>query len=269
MKRTKLLLIVFTSLIIVILLCFQAIKIYIFADEVTTVHSITEELQTKKLMVVFAHPDDESYTTGLFKDAEQEGVETALLTFTPGDAGEQQPQVCRQQFLGAVRKAEVYKSGFVLGVDYQKVFDYSDGTLQFQQMDSLVKDIETELNRYKPELVVTFWHQSGMTGHADHMTIGKATQLAFEKYSTQNKAVKAKLAYTIMPPKVLSLLGNSDMLKLQPNANFAIKADATIKTRLWKIHASQEHFVKNYTGLPTWLLYRLLNREYYFIKNIK
>ena len=254
------------ALLLVVVIIFQAFRWYLFSDDTPLIKSISTELNADKLMIVFAHPDDESYTTQLLTDAEYEGVETALLTFTPGDAGEQQPVVCQQEFLGDIRKAEVLKSGFLLGVDYQKVYDYGDGTLIHTEMDSLVNDIVKEIQTFQPDLIVTFWPESGMTMHEDHRTIGIATQKAIEKYREENPGKKIKIAYTIMPPQVVSMLGHDEMNKLQPTANYSIKAKASIKTRLWDIHASQGQFVKNYTGLPDWLLYRLLNREYYFVE---
>jgi len=252
-------------IILFVFLAFQGFKAYLFSDGTPMVASLTKELQAQKVMIVFAHPDDESYTTQILTNADKEGVETALLTFTPGDAGTQMPQVCQQQFLRDIRKAEVLKSGFALGVDHQKVFEYGDGTLMDQNIDLLTSDIKTELERFQPDLVITFWPESGMTGHPDHCTIGKATQLAVANYR-ENSEKKVKLAYTIMPPKVVSLLGQDEMNRLQPKANYSVKAKAWIKTRLWDINASQTQFVKNYTGLPDWLLYRVLNREYYFVE---
>lgn len=245
---------------------FQGFKLYLFSDGTPRVASLTKELQVQKVMIVFAHPDDESYTTQVLTDADKEGIETALLTFTPGDAGEQQPEVCQQQFLGDIRKAEALKSGFALGVDYQKVFDYGDGTLKILPIDTLVNKIVAELKAFQPDLVITFWPESGMTMHDDHRTIGKATQMAVAQHQSESHTNTLKLAYTIMPPKVVSLLGHSEMNQLQPTANLAVKAKPGIKTRLWDINASQGQFVKNYTGLPDWLLYRVLNREYYFVE---
>ncbi|QIA09263.1 PIG-L deacetylase family protein [Draconibacterium halophilum] len=268
MKKLKLLLKTVLILFIIACVLFFGFRSYLFSDDVQFTKSITEQLQSKKVMIVFAHPDDESYTTELLLDAEKEGIETALLTFTPGDAGTQMPQVCQQQFLGDVRKAEVYKSGYMLGIDYQKVFDYGDGTLKDQSLPLLIDDIEKELEEFKPDLIVTFWPESGMTMHPDHMTIGKATQQAFATYQKNNSKYNAKLAYTIMPSKVVSMLGGDEMNKLQPEANISIKAKAAVKVTLWDIHASQNQFVKDYTGLPAWLIYRLINREYYFIEDI-
>lgn len=264
MKKIKLLLKITLIATVLVYVAFLLFRGYIFNDGVALTGSVSRELGAEKVMLVFAHPDDESYTTGLLTDAQDEGIATALLTFTPGDAGTQMPQVVRQEFLGDVRKAEVLKSGFMLGVDYQKVFDYGDGTLENQNPDSLIADVLSELNTFRPDLVVTFWPESGMTMHPDHKAIGKATQKAFAEYAKQNG--KAKLAYTIMPPRVLSMLGNNEMKALQPEANLSIRAKAKIKIRLWDIHASQRQFVKNYTGVPAWLIYRLLNREYYFVE---
>lgn len=266
MKTKKLSLRILLAFILFLLITYKAFNLYLFNDNVEKTDSIISVFEAQKVMFIFAHPDDESYVTGLLNDAERKGTESALLTFTPGDAGEQQPQVCQQNFLGDIRKAEVYKSGFMLGVDYQKVFDYGDGTLKEQNSDTLASDILNELNTFLPDLIVTFWPESGMTMHPDHMAIGKATQIVHKLYTKGKRAKNIRLAYIIMPPKVLELMGNEEMLKLQPEANLCIKAKATTKSKLWKIHASQKDFVKNYTGIPAWILYRLLNREYYFIE---
>ena len=258
----------FYALFILIVLAFIflfGVRFYLFNDDVDLIPSVIDQQKSQKVMAVFAHPDDESYITELLRDAQNRSVLTALITFTPGDAGEQQPVVCQQQFLGDIRRAEVLKSGFALGVDYQHVLDYGDGTLARQSLDELTALVLAELNFFNPDLVVTFWPESGMTMHSDHMTIGKATQHAFRMYQKLLEGKNCHIAYPVMPPNLLEVMGKGEMNKLQPKANMAIYADAGAKIKLWNIHQSQKQFVKNFTGVPAWLLYRLANREYYYL----
>jgi LmbE family N-acetylglucosaminyl deacetylase len=145
------------------------------------VPSLAAELGAKRVLGVFAHPDDEQLVTGLFVRAKRDGAFTALVTATRGDAGEQSPVVARQRDLGAVRMAELLKNGFALGIDEQEVWEYPDGGGPEVPIDELVDRIERAIRRYEPDLVVAFWPASGATGHPDHMRVGLAAETGVKR----------------------------------------------------------------------------------------
>ena len=98
-------------------------RTYFSAEGAKSVASVVGDTGAKRVLGVFAHPDDEQLVTGFFSYAkEKDGAFTSLVTGTKGEAGHQVPTVARQQDLGIVRKAETLKNGFALGIDDQEVW---------------------------------------------------------------------------------------------------------------------------------------------------
>lgn len=85
----------------------------------------------KRILVVAAHPDDESFMTGgtIAKYADA-GWEVDLVTATRGEEGERGPlvQLARDK-VGDVRQKELEKAGTVLGIHSITFLGYRDGTL--------------------------------------------------------------------------------------------------------------------------------------------
>ena len=68
----------------------------LFDDKVARrVPSLARELGARRILAVFAHPDDEQLINGLLTSAKADGAYLAMVTATPGDAGTQSPVVCR------------------------------------------------------------------------------------------------------------------------------------------------------------------------------
>jgi LmbE family N-acetylglucosaminyl deacetylase len=249
---------------------FLYMRTYFEAPEAKSVSSLATSLGAKRVLGVFAHPDDEQLITGLFSSADKDGVFTALVTATKGEAGQQVPVVARQVDLGIVRKAEALKNGFALGVDEQDVWDYPDGGVPDVPMDELVARIAAEIARVQPDLVVTFWPASGATGHKDHMRVGLAAETAVK----QAKAAGAGprwIAYALTPPKGLRAFGGDTgkfVADNQPQATHKTPGDTSAKLRGWKIHASQRDYVQAAYGFPDWLLYALWDKEFYRVEEL-
>jgi LmbE family N-acetylglucosaminyl deacetylase len=229
------------------------------------VESLTFALGAKRVLGVFAHPDDEQLVTGLLLRAHREGAYTALVSATRGEAGTQSPVVARQRDLGAVREAELLKNGFALGVTEQEVWRYPDGGVAGAPLEELVERIEDALRRHQPDLIVTFWPASGATGHPDHMRIG----LAAEQATLRARAAGAGprwLAYTLTPRRAFARFGGELGRRVAaetPEATHRMPGEAHAKLRGWRIHASQRHFVRDEFGMPAALLHRLWHEELY------
>ena len=82
----------------------------------------------RRLLLVFAHPDDESvFAAGLACKTAAEGGRVALCTATPGDQGKVgDPPVCPRERLGAVRQAELMAACTELGIGTVRVLGYPD-----------------------------------------------------------------------------------------------------------------------------------------------
>ena len=232
---------------------------------VLSVPSLTGALGAKRVLGVFAHPDDEQLVTGLFVRAKREGAFTALVTATRGDAGEQSPVVARQRDLGAVREAELLKNGFALGIDEQEVWDYADGGVPEVPIEELVDRIELALERHQPDLVVSFWPASGATGHADHMRVGLAAETAVKRRDATGRGPRW-LAYALTPRRALARFGGElgrRVAENTPAATHRMPGETDAKLRGWQIHASQRDYVREAYGVPARLLYWLWDEELY------
>ncbi|MED1953532.1 PIG-L deacetylase family protein [Brevibacillus centrosporus] len=135
----------------------------------------------KKVMVVFPHPDDESFACGgtlaKCRDASQM---TCLVCVTSGCKGRTGPfEIDCGEKLARHREQELERAAGVLGIDRLDLFRYPDGSLVQTNFDELVGRIRETIVEWKPDVVVTF-PPDGVTGHPDHIVTCKATTRAVE-----------------------------------------------------------------------------------------
>lgn len=133
-----------------------------------------------KLMVVMAHPDDETLGVGgvLAKYA-AEGVEVSVITATRGEVGWPGPpeDYPGPDALGKIREAELGAAAEVLGVNYVSLLDYYDGKLDQADPDRAVARVTAALRNKRPDVVLTF-DPFGVYGHPDHIAISQITTAA-------------------------------------------------------------------------------------------
>jgi len=159
---------------------------------------------TRRLMAVFAHPDDESLGVGgtLAKYA-AEGVEISLVTATRGDAGRYnglrggEPGHPGSEALGRIREAELRAAAAVLGVRDVSVLDYRDGQLDRADPREAIGRIVAEIRRVRPQVVLTFG-PDGAYGHPDHIAISQFTTAAIVAAAADGHVV-SKLYYIAWP----------------------------------------------------------------------
>ena len=242
------------------------------APEAARVASLSGELGAKRVMTVFAHPDDEQLVNGLITSAKADGAYVAQVTATRGEAGTQVPVVARQRDLGVVRHAEVLKNGFALGIDEQEVWDYPDGGVPDVPMEELVARVAEAMGRYRPDLVVTFWPASGATGHKDHMRMGLAAEQAIARLRASEGEYRgpAHIAYALTPPRAMARLAGETgrfVVENQPAPTHAVPGNAASKLKGWEIHASQGDYVRKAYGVPARLLYLVWDKEFYAVRD--
>ena len=169
----------------------------------------------RRLMAVFAHPDDESLGAGgaLAKCA-AEGIDVFLVTATSGEAGRYQghrrgdPQHPGPRALADIRAAELREAAAVLGVCDVALLQYPDGALDGVDPRRAIGSIVSHLRRVRPDVVVTFG-PDGAYGHPDHVAISQFTtaatiaaadaSFASDDASAQPPHVTSKLYYIAWP----------------------------------------------------------------------
>jgi LmbE family N-acetylglucosaminyl deacetylase len=261
----RILIVVLGTLLVAALVAGLWLRRLFSESAVPSVPSLAGALGAKRVLGVFAHPDDEQLVAGLFVRAKREDAFTALVTATRGDAGEQSPVVARQRDLGAVRMAELLKNGFALGIDEQEVWDYADGGVPEVPLEELVDRIEQALRRYQPDLLVSFWPASGATGHPDHMRVGLAAETAARRLAATGEGPRW-LAYALTPPRALARFGGEAGRRVAentPDATHRMPGETDAKLRGWQIHLSQRDFLREAYGVPARLLYWLWDEEIY------
>lgn len=138
---------------------------------------MTDEL---KLMMVLAHPDDESLGNGgtLAKYA-AEGVKTYLVMATRGEKGwfSDPADYPGAEELGRIREGELRSAAGVLGLEEVSFLDYVDGEFDKADPDEVIGQIAAHIRRVRPQVVVTF-DQNGLYGHPDHIAICQFTTAA-------------------------------------------------------------------------------------------
>ena len=137
-------------------------------------------MQTLKLLLVFAHPDDESMGMGgTLAKYSAEGVETHLVCASHGERGwfgleEQNPGLSG---LGQIRTRELENAVKELGMKSLYFLGYIDGEVDQAPHAEITEKIVTHLRRIQPQVVVTF-PPDGNYGHPDHIAIGQFASAA-------------------------------------------------------------------------------------------
>lgn len=253
----------------------------------------------KRLLAVFAHPDDETFGSGstLARYAD-EGVDMTVVCATQGEAGEIIPGGnATPETLGAIRVAELRSALNVLGVQSLVLLGYRDSGMAGTEDNNnpaafinvpIAEGVERLvgiIRRYHPQVVVTM-DPSGGYGHPDHIRTAELTTQAFKAAGDPSFTSPGdkepwspnKLYYHIFPRSqmvrwlkyIRNTDASSDMARLDPNT-FGTE-DEAITTVLdvshytdVRIQAAQQHRSQRspFTMLPRELTREVLRRDFW------
>lgn len=150
----------------------------------------------KKLLVVFAHPDDEAFGPGgTLAKYGHENVEIHLLLATKGEAGDNHLRIKKSKTLGEIREKEARKSAKILGIKKVEFLGFMDSELKQSNYHQLAGKIINKIESFKPEVVLTD-EPRGVSGHLDHVAVSLTTTYAFLKTK-----IARKLYYYCLPEK--------------------------------------------------------------------
>lgn len=131
------------------------------------------------LLVVMAHPDDESMGCGgLILRHSRAGVPVNLICATRGEAGWMgKPRGAVQEDLAQIRAGELDEAAGALAIGGVELWDYPDGGVRGVDRQELTQRIWEQISKLHPKAVVTFG-PDGVYGHPDHVAIGACTDSA-------------------------------------------------------------------------------------------
>lgn len=126
----------------------------------------------KRLLCVFAHPDDESYGPGgTIARCALEGGEVFIATFTAGEAGTVGvSKTLPRDELARRRRRELADACLALGVAGHRVLGAPDGGVPGVDPTWAVGEILADIRRLRPHVALTF-HRRGVSGHPDHIAV--------------------------------------------------------------------------------------------------
>lgn len=244
-------------------------------------------MSTKRLLGVFAHPDDEGMMSAASLQYSTLGVETGLVCATRGEVGEiADPALATPENLGQVREGEMRAAAEVLGVRNLWFLDYRDsgmaGTPENEDPRAFVRVSAAEvvsklvaiIRQFRPQVLVTF-DESGAYGHPDHIAIYRHTTSAFHaaadavQYPELGPAhAVSKLYYGAFPRSIAREMAEwvrsqnyegsfreLDPEKLGlPDELISVRLDADpwreAKDRSWSMHRTQMGSMSFMTQLP-------------------
>jgi LmbE family N-acetylglucosaminyl deacetylase len=156
---------------------------------------VMKSMSNKRLLIAYAHPDDESFGNGgLIAKYVAEGVDVYLICATDGDMGTV-PEDMRDQYdtVRELRLAELDCASKTLGLKQVFTFGYKDSGMMGDASnedpsclwyahqhdhDTVVKRVADVIRQIQPQVVLTF-NRYGGYGHPDHIAIMRATEDAF------------------------------------------------------------------------------------------
>ncbi len=167
----------------------------------------------KRILVVAAHPDDESFWCGgtIAKYAD-EGWQVDVMCATRGEQGHTGPKTnLAREKVGEVRQKELEAAGTVLGIHSVTFLDYKDGTLADRTPGDIEDVVHKKMLEIIPDVVITA-DTTGITNHPDHIKLSYATTYAFQKYAKwieeklkdqeETEQIFPKLYYACMPASI-------------------------------------------------------------------
>ena len=160
-----------------------------------------------RLLISYAHPDDESFGLGAaIPKWIDDGVDVYLICATNGEVGHV-PEALRGKHatvaelrlseLACARRYLKFKDVFMLGYRDSGMTGSETAShpecLAYRWRHSperVVADVEAIMRQVKPQVVITF-NRYGGYGHPDHIAIQRATTRAFERLRGRAKGAEA------------------------------------------------------------------------------
>lgn len=201
------------------------------------------ELLGKKMLIITAHPDDESFFAAgtMYKNYLAAGT-TALICATFGEKGKYHfSKKINQAQLKDIRKRELLQVSKLLKIKYLFTPGLPDGRLK-NHSDLLFSRSVKIMQKFAPDFILSFG-PDGMTGHLDHLAIHSVS-------SRLSKRHKIPLFVFTFPEKLIPKV--DEWLSVRKKSNFYAKScpchrkpdikilvDPKIKLQALKTHRSQ------------------------------
>lgn len=153
------------------------------------------------MLVVLAHPDDESLACGgTMALCADRGVEVTLVCATRGEAGSFDASfVTGRDALPRVRAAELEAACEILGIRRVEHLGLEDGMLPWLPASEVTQAIARIIDTTRPHAIITFG-DDGLYWHPDHIAVWERTREAVSMVPD----CSAALYCVTLPPSAMS-----------------------------------------------------------------
>jgi len=159
----------------------------------------------KRLLAIFAHPDDEAFGPGGTLAKWANAGEVNLICVTDGGAAG------REKELAKTRRSELVSSAKILGINKVYFLKYPDGSLNNAVYHRVAKDIQAVVDQVKPERLITY-EPRGISGHLDHIAVSMITGYVFR----ENKSIKGLWYYCQLDRRLIRSFTNHYFIYFPP-----------------------------------------------------
>ena len=214
-----------------------------------------KEIKPKRMLVILAHPDDESFAIGgtLAKYAHQD-VQVILLCATRGEAGI--PELNPAE-AGDIRELELRQAAEHLGIEVY-FLGYPDGELAHTKSEMLLETIACWFDMVQPQVILTFG-PDGVSGHLDHVTISHIVTQAYDQFYKKGMLL-------FIHPSEATVLGCGVSYSNMEDGKLVVEVDIS-DYKLEKVRAIQCHTSQNpdLPGRPEEVMDKIPCSEFYSI----
>lgn len=212
----------------------------------------------KNILVITAHPDDETYfAAGTIAENARRGARNTILCATRGEEGSSNlPDGLNKSAVKKERKRRLLVVAKLLNVSKLVILKIPDGRVKDHQ-EGLYKACVALIQKDKPHVIISFG-PDGITGHWDHIAVGKVSKriaedfsIPFYEFSLPPDFSQADFQELHFRRRAKTYLRN--VTYTMPNVK--IKVNSKIKRKALNFYAPQEKFGA--------LEMKLLKAEYY------
>lgn len=220
------------------------------------------------ILLVLAHPDDESFMGGgALAYYTRRGVRTALLTFTDGQSGRMgrtgQPALATSENLGAVRREELRRAAAVLGIGELITPGWMDKGLADIPHEQGTAVVTRHLRRLRPEVMISFGPEGAPNKHPDHLASARWAASAYDQAASpdfqdgQEPHRVSKYYWITWPHEVDALRGTTGA----PITTILDIGEeiAQLKIKAFAEHATQQDHLEIFMNLQ-----RIIDAKEYF-----
>ncbi len=222
--------------------------------------ALPEFTKSQKVLLVYAHMDDEIVNGGLIKNLSEQGHHLQMVILSDGEANKDSMTLpCGSLTFFECRRNESLRSAQILGIKKTLFLGLPDGKIK-QHAEDAIQQLSIFIKGWNPDLILTL-PATGLNGHPDHIAVHDITNKAVKKAGTQPQIIYSRL------PFPFSLISpQSKEQKKEPFIYSYTLSWSQIKAKVAAVkeHKSQATTINQMTlGLPYILFFSWIRWESY------